>query len=148
MAAFNASKEDIPMHTNIRVVVVEDARVQADTLAAQVRRSGFAVDTADCCEKALNKMIEYADVVLIDGRAEECVPSALGSVKGRVSGAGIIIAHHAQTLKSLRFAGDVRADAYVALEDGEDAVAAAVMAVFQKSPRFAVRRTRRLGRAA
>ncbi|BBD07404.1 response regulator [Desulfovibrio ferrophilus] len=140
------------MTKEIQVLVVEDHMAGDLFVSDMLRAQGVCVHVAESCEKAMNKMLEYMDLVVVDSRVEGCTGKALGMIKSRVATTSVIAACPACELESVRLGGRVRADEYIALDTTRDEFQAAVMSVYSRSSRAVVVETsaprRRFGSAA
>lgn len=126
------------MQTKFQVLVVEGNDSGVNKLSSIVNSDSYAVATAGSCEKALNQMLEYMDVVVIDARVDDCVKETLEAIKTRVRNTAVIVVAPGAEAKRLSMVGTVRADAYLALEHEREFLVSAIREAYESSSRAKV----------
>lgn len=132
------------MKDMMHALVLESETTDGLSISRALAARGMRVDVVDCCAKAMNKMLEYMDLVVVDSRAQGVASLSVETIKTRVATTPVVAVAGERELKSLRCQGRLRADAYVALSDDSETLAASLLAAVEKSARGAgsVRRGR------
>lgn len=138
------------MSRTINALVLEGRKTEglriSDALAAQ----GVRVHIVESCDKAMNKMLEYMDLVVVDSRAEGVASKSVDTIKGRVCTTPVVAVGSERELRSIRLQGRARADQYLPLTSAES-MAASLLQAYEGSRRSieaAPRPRRRFGFAA
>lgn len=103
------------MNRTINALVLEDRKVNGLRISDALAAEGVRVHIVDTCEKAMNKMLEYMDLVVVDSRAEGVASRSVDTIKGRVCTTPVVAVGSERELGSIRLQGRVRADEYLAL---------------------------------
>lgn len=136
------------MQRKTRVLVVEGPAAQGVRISEVLAYGGYAVDTAATSSQALNKMLEYFDVVVVDARAEGNVIDNVAAIKGRVAGAAVLVAGTEDVLKSIRFLGRLRADGFVTLCGDRVCLVSEVQGAYERTVRHMGGEAKRMAHAA
>ncbi|WP_461209998.1 hypothetical protein [Desulfocurvus sp. DL9XJH121] len=123
------------MEQEIHVLVLEAERSAGFRISDALKAAGARVHMVDSCARAMNKMLEYMDLVVVDSRAQGQTSQSVECIKRRLATTCVAAVAGEDELRSLRFQGRVRADAYVPLGRDGQALAAALLDILARSPR-------------
>lgn len=123
------------MTREIHVLVVEDCNSGNAKVSEMLSGEGVYVHLADSCENAMNKMLEYMDMIVVDSRVQSCTGKTLQEVKGRVATTPVIAVCPACDLDTVRLGIRAKADAYLALEMGGEGIRSVVLTAHAESVR-------------
>ncbi|MBU1000992.1 MAG: hypothetical protein KKE73_00540 [Proteobacteria bacterium] len=106
------------MKNEITVLVVEDGTAAGPKASTMLRGAGMQVQVVDSCGQAMNKMLEYMDLIVVDSRVQGCTGKTLEMIKSRITTTRVVVVCPESELSAVRLGGRVRADAYVSLGCG------------------------------
>jgi len=125
------------MTRKIQVLVVEDSAANGPKISEMLSGSDWQLHHAESCEQALNKMLEYMDVVIVDSRIQCCTNKTLTQVKSRVATTPVLAACPTREIENVRLGAKVRVDGYLSLDMAADAFNTAVRVAYTQSRRAA-----------
>lgn len=132
---------ELDMNRTINALVLEGRKAEGLRISDALAAEGVRVHVVDTCDKAMNKMLEYMDLVVVDSRAEGVASRSVDRIKSRVCNTPVVTVGSERELKSIRLQGRARADEYLSLTTGK-AVAEGLLKTFRGSSRCAVHATK------
>ena len=120
------------MSNDTKVLTVERPSLFRKSTSSALRARGYKVSTASDCESALNKMVEYQDVVVVDVSAEAfCPEEAIMNLRRRAPHVPVIVVAEGQ-----RVHVHGRSAANFMIPEGEDILVETIHEAYNRSRRL------------
>ena len=121
------------MSNQTKVLTVERPSLFRRSTSITLRAQGYSVTTASDCESALNKMVEYMDVIVVDVSAETfCPEEAVMNLRRRAPHVPVVVVAEGQRIAHIKG----RTTANFMIPEGEDTLVETIHEAYNRARRL------------